>query len=97
LSGSGKAIIIRLYGPELDVLRKKADEIKDKISHVKGLVNLHVERQQKIPQIKIEVNLNKAKKYGVKPGEVRRIISTFVSGIEVSDIHQDGKVYEVMV
>src|SRR5439155_205846 len=38
-----------------------------------------------------------ADRFGLKPGDIRRVAATVVSGIEVTDIHRDGKVYDVWV
>src|SRR5207249_5632075 len=43
------------------------------------------------------VNLEAAARHGLKPGDVRRVAATLMSGIEVTDIHRDGKVYDVWV
>ena len=43
------------------------------------------------------VNLAKAEKYGLKPGDVRRDAATLVAGEEVGDIFRAGKAYDVVV
>jgi CzcA family heavy metal efflux pump len=96
LTGSGEAIVVRLYGPELEVLRSKADEVHDAIAKIDGIVDLHVELQEDIPQIEVEVDLEAAKYYGIKPGDVRRAASTLIAGVEVGDIYEHhGRTYEV--
>ncbi|HEV8164730.1 MAG TPA: efflux RND transporter permease subunit, partial [Actinomycetota bacterium] len=45
----------------------------------------------------VEVDLAKAKRYGLKPGDVRRAASTLVAGEEVADVFRDGKAYDVQV
>ena len=42
-------------------------------------------------------DLANAAKYGLKPGDIRRVAATLVSGDEVSDIHRNSKVYDIMV
>ncbi|NGX42005.1 MAG: Cobalt-zinc-cadmium resistance protein CzcA [Chlamydiae bacterium] len=97
LTGAGEAIVVRVYGPELSVLYQKAEEVKQALEGIEGLTHLHVELQIEVPHIQVKVNLAKAGKYGLKPGDVRRASATMMSGIEVSDIHRKGKVYDVMV
>lgn len=97
LTGAGSAIVVRLYGPDLEVLRTLAVDVKESVSGVEGISDLHIDNQKLIPQIQIQVDLARAAQYGVKPGDVRRVASVLIAGIEVSDIHHDGKVYEVMV
>ena len=62
-----------------------------------GLIDLHTELQADIPQIQVEVDLEAAQRYGIKPGDVRRAAATLVSGIEVGDIFNNGRAYDVNV
>ena len=97
LTGTSESIVIRLYGPELEVLRSKAREVRDNLKGIEGLIDLHVELNEEIPQVQVRVDLEKAKKYGLKPGDVRRAASTLVAGEEVGDIFREGKAYDVNV
>ena len=97
LTGASEAIVIRLYGPELEVLRDKAREVRDKLEGIEGIIDLHVELNEEIPQVQVRVNLEKAKQYGLKPRDIRRMATTFVAGEEVGDIFRGGKAYDVNV
>ncbi len=97
LTGSSHPIVIRVYGQDLDVLRSKADEIVEKLSAVEGLTELHAEFLVDIPQIEVEVDLEKAQAYGIKPGDVRRAVSYMLAGEEVGDIHVVNRTYDVNV
>jgi Cu/Ag efflux pump CusA len=97
LTGGGEAIIVRILGPDLGVLRETADRVEDALNGIDGLVDLHVELQDEIAQIVVEVDLQSAKRYGVKPGDVIRAANAVMTGLEVTDIHRDGKVYDVNV
>ena len=87
LTGSSHPIVMRIYGPDLDVLRAKADEVEEKLSEIEGLTDLHVEFLLDIPQIQVQVDLDKAQQYGLKPGDVRRAAAYLMAGEEVGDIH----------
>ncbi|MBT2325036.1 efflux RND transporter permease subunit [Variovorax paradoxus] len=97
LTGAGESIVVRIFGPELPVLREKAREVEDALKGIPGLIDLHLEQQVDVPQVQIKVNLDNAARYGIKPGDVRRVVNILMSGIEVTDIHKDGKVYDVFV
>jgi Cu/Ag efflux pump CusA len=60
-------------------------------------VDLKVESLKEIAQIDVRVDLDKAHRYGVKPGDVRRTAAAMISGTEVGDIFRDGKAYDVNV
>ena len=97
LTGTSETITVRIYGNELNVLRNKATEVKEALEEIEGLVELHVELMEEIPQIEVKVDLEKAQQYGIKPGDVRRIASTLVAGEEVGDIHIAHRTYDVNV
>jgi CzcA family heavy metal efflux pump len=97
ISGESEPIVVRIIGPDLEVLRTKANEVKDMLGEVKGVVDEHVELQLEVPQIEIDVDLAKAQHHGIKPGDVRRAAATIMSGEEVGDIFRDGKTYDVQV
>jgi CzcA family heavy metal efflux pump len=97
LTGSSHPIILRIYGEDLEVLRAKAHEVEEKLRGIKGLTNLHVELLTDIPQVQIEVDLAKAKQYGLKPGDVRRAAAYLVAGEEAGDLHTGNRTYDVNV
>ena len=97
LAGSPEAIVVRIFGTDLTVLRQQADSVARELSSVSGLVDLHPEPQQPVPQIRVQVKLPVARKYGLKPGDVRRAASTLVAGEEVGDIFRGGRIYGVAV
>ncbi|GBD22138.1 Cobalt-zinc-cadmium resistance protein CzcA [bacterium HR28] len=97
LTGSGEAVVVRIYGQDLEVLREKAHEIEQRMANIDGIVEEHVEHQTEIPQIEVQVDLTAAERYGLKPGDVRRAAATFMAGEEVGDIFWEGKTYDVWV
>ena len=97
LTGSSDAIVVRIYGPDLAVLREKAAEIESALARIRGIEGAHRDLLVEIPQIEVEVDLAAAQRYGIKPGDVRRAAATFMSGEEVGDIFHDGKAYDVQV
>jgi CzcA family heavy metal efflux pump len=97
LTGSSDAIVVRIFGDDLDVLREKANEIKGLIAGVDGIIEEHVTLQTDIPQVQVEVDLAKAARYGIKPGDVRRTAATFIASEEAGDIWRNGKNTEVHV
>ena len=97
LSGANESIVVRVFGPDVDVLTKKAEEIAAKMAAIEGTVDAKVEQIEQIPQIEIEVDLAAAEKYGVTPGHVRRQSSALLAGEEVADIFDQGKAHDVHV
>ncbi|QYF90138.1 efflux RND transporter permease subunit [Arthrobacter sp. PAMC25284] len=97
LTGTGYAVVVRVYGDDLDVLRTEADKVKSILGGIEGAVGAKVALQANIPQMNVEVDLEAAQRYGLKPGDVRRAAATLVAGEEVGDVYRDGKAYDVQV
>jgi CzcA family heavy metal efflux pump len=97
LTGSSHPIIIRIYGQDMDVLRAKAAEVEEKLAEIPGITDQHVEFLLDIPQIQVTVDLAKAQRYGLKPGDVRRQAAYMIAGEEAGDIHTQNRTFDVNV
>jgi len=97
LTGTSESIVVRISGPELDVLRDKADEISKAISGIPGVIDAHPDFAEDLPHVEVELDLAAARRYGLKPGDIRRQSSALLASEEVSDIFQAGKAYDVHV
>jgi Cu/Ag efflux pump CusA len=97
MTGSSSDIVVRIFGPDLGVLRSKAEEVRQALTHIDGTADVHTELQVDQPQVDIKVDLAKAQRYGLKPGDVRRAASTLVAGIDAGSLFQDQKVFQVVV
>ena len=97
LTGASEAVVVRLYGEDLNTLRASAQEVQQALSEVDGLVEEHVDLAVDIPQIEVRVDLAAAERHGLKPGDVRRAAGVLVAGEEVGDMFRGGKAYDVQV
>ena len=97
LTGASEAVVVRLYGEDLNTLRQKAQEVQQVLSEVDGLVEEHVDLAVDVPQIEVRVDLAAAERHGLKPGDVRRAAGVLVAGEEVGDMFRGGKAYDVQV
>ena len=96
-TGTGKDITVRVEGPAFGTLRRTANRVRDMVSHIDGVSDLQVETPPEQPNIEVEVDLAKAKLYGLKPGDVRRAAATMLAGLEVGSLFEQQKVFQVVV
>ena len=88
---------VRVYGENQKIMTKKAEEVRDAITKVNGLTDATVVYPPMEPILEIEVDLEKARDFGIKPGDVRRTAATLIAGIEVGSLFEGQKVFEVVV
>ena len=91
------AIDVRVYGEELPVLEEPARKLATKRRHDHGVTRARVARPVSEPTIEVQVNLDKADKYGLKPGDVRRAAATLLSGTLVGSLFEKQRVFDVVV
>jgi Cu/Ag efflux pump CusA len=97
LTGAKEPIIVRTFGEDLPTLRATSDRILALVKSVPGVVDAHRDISNDVPQVNVTVNLARAERYGLKPGDVRRDAATLVAGEEVGDIFRAGRAYDVVV
>jgi HME family heavy-metal exporter len=97
LSGVSAQIAIKVFGEDLDLLRKTAQRIRDEIADVPGLAPPIVEPQQLIPQLRIELDRDQLALYGITPGEVNRFIQTALNGKVVSTMLQGQRMFDIVI
>lgn len=97
LSGGSGAIVVRLYGPNLDVLRTKAAEVGRSLAGIPGIANLQVEPQVDVPQIEVRLRPDAALRFGLTAGDVRRAAMTLIRGTKVGEIYEDQRIFDVTV
>ena len=97
LTGGSAAIVVRIYGPDLDELRAKAQEVGRALRDIPGIADLQVEPQVLVPQLEMRVRTEAAARFGLTPGQVRRVATTMVKGTKAGEIYEEQKVFDIAV
>lgn len=97
LSGVSAKIAVKIFGPDLDVLREKGAQVRDLAKDVPGLTDVNLEAQVPIPQIKIEVNRERAVAYGVQPGTLNEQVSTLLGGKTVAELREGQRTVDLVL
>jgi Cu/Ag efflux pump CusA len=97
LTGADDPLVVRVFGEDLGVMRRKADEVRRVMAGVDGVVNPRVHLPATQRNVEIAVDLAKARRLDIKPGDVRRAEAMLLQGIQVGSIFEGQKVFEVVV
>ncbi|HSV25505.1 MAG TPA: efflux RND transporter permease subunit [Xanthobacteraceae bacterium] len=90
LSGIRAEIAVKIYGDDLDTLRSVAETLRDRLVPVAGLADLQVEKQNRIPQLRVEADHERARLYGVSPAVLTRALEGLSNGRTVSQVVTEG-------
>lgn len=97
LQDNEDTLTVRVYGESLLRLKEKAEEVSRVLTQVDGITGARLVNIEESAGVNIQVDLEKVKPYGLKPGDIRRQATALVSGIEVGALFEDQKVFEVRV
>lgn len=86
LSGVRAQLAIKIFGEDFDSLRITAEQLRQQLEEIPGLVDITVEKQVLIPQVSVRLNQRDLSQYGLTPGEALRQLSLLTDGYVVTDI-----------
>jgi cobalt-zinc-cadmium resistance protein CzcA len=97
MTGTKGGLCAKLYGPDLDVLEEKGDQIKEVMSQIDGVKDLGIQRDTGQPNIDLTVDRQAAARFGINVTDIQDAIQTAVGGNSVSQLLQGEAVYDVVV
>lgn len=97
LSGVSAKVAVKIYGPDLSVLRRLGTEVTEIARAIPGLEEARAEQQALIPQLRIEVDRDRALAYGVTPGKLNEQLAALMGGDPVAEIYEGQRVYDLVV
>lgn len=97
LTGTSAAIVVRIYGSDMEQLRSIAANVASQIKPIEGVTTLKVEPQVLVPQISIEMRPDAAAQFGATPAVLMRSVNAIVNGTQVGEIYRDQGIFAVTV
>lgn len=93
----GLPVNIEIQGSDFKILGSLADRIKEKIKDVEGLVDLEDNFDEGKPEIRVNIDREKAALYGLNTGLIANTIRTAINGAEASKYRVDEDEYDITV
>ena len=97
MSGVRAQLALKIYGDDIDTLRGLAEGLRGRLASVPGLVDLSVERQVLVPQIKVRIDYRKAAQFGLAPGQVMKVLETLSEGERITQVVDGARRFDLMV
>jgi heavy metal efflux system protein len=97
ISGVRSDIAIKLFGDDLDTLKKTADRIGTVVSRVPGAEDVKVEATSGLPQLQIKPAREAIARYGINVEDVNSLVESIVAGKEAGQIFEGEQRFSLVV
>jgi heavy metal efflux system protein len=97
LTGLKSALAVKIFGPDLDVLEKKAVEIKNVLGKTPGFSELTVVRELGQPSLIVDADRQKIARYGINVSDVEAVVQAAVGGQTATQVIQGEKLFDLVV
>jgi HAE1 family hydrophobic/amphiphilic exporter-1 len=93
----GKAIQIEIIGHSFGDTDAAAAEIKEALENIPGVVDVEISREFRQPELKIEIDREKASSFGLNMDIIANSLKTYIAGSTATKYREKGKTYDVYV
>jgi cobalt-zinc-cadmium resistance protein CzcA len=97
MSGVKGANSAKIIGPDLAVLERIADQIRDEMKKVKGIEDLEIFRVLGQPNLNIAVDRARAARYGLNTGDVNTVVQTALGGAVATTVLEGDRQFNLTV
>jgi cobalt-zinc-cadmium resistance protein CzcA len=97
LSGVKGVNAIKVYGPDLPVDERIANQIRAVVEDVRGMADLAVYRAMGQPDLLITPDRDACERYGINVGDVNAIVQAAIGGQAVTQVYEGERVFNLVV
>jgi cobalt-zinc-cadmium resistance protein CzcA len=90
-------IVIKVFGDDSAALRRKAQEMLAAIASVPGVVTAVIDRAGEVPQALVEIDRDRAARYGLNIGDIEDVIEIGLAGKTATALWEGEKHFSVVV
>jgi cobalt-zinc-cadmium resistance protein CzcA len=97
ITGVRADLAIKVFGEDLDVLLKTAEEIEAAIQGVEGAADIILEKVDGLPQMKIDYDRAKIAKYGLNVEDLNQVVTMGFAGLSAGTVFEGEKQFDLVV
>jgi Cu/Ag efflux pump CusA len=97
LSGVSAPVAIKVFGPDLDTLRRLGTEVQAVAKTIPGFADAKLDQQSSIPQLRIEANRDRAAAYGITPGALNDQLSALIGGKQIAELREGQRSVNLVI
>ncbi|MGC2526466.1 MAG: efflux RND transporter permease subunit [Candidatus Acidiferrum sp.] len=97
LTGLKSSLAVKVFGPDLNILQKKAVEIRDVLAKTPGFKELTVVRELGQPNLIVDADRARIARYGINVADVEAVVQAAIGGQAATQVIQGEKLFDLIV
>ena len=97
LSGVSSPVAVKIFGPDLHTITSIGEQVQNVAKSIPGLEDAKLDTQAQIPQLRIELDRERALAHGVSPGELNSELSTLLGGTVIAQLRENQRTIDLAV
>ncbi len=97
LTGTTATVVVKVFGPDLEVLKSKAAEVRNVMAGIQGVIDLAVEQQTGVPKLLVSFRRDVLAQHALNSADVAETIQAAFFGTKVSDVFEQQKSFPLVV
>ncbi|MFA7422065.1 MAG: CusA/CzcA family heavy metal efflux RND transporter [Melioribacteraceae bacterium] len=97
VAGTRAQLILKLFGEDIELMKRKADEIARVLSKIEGGTDLIAEKVSGQPYLTINIDRSKIARYGLNINDVQNVIEIAVAGKTASKFYEENRNFDITV
>ncbi len=97
LSGVAAPVAVKIFGPDLDILRRLGTEVQTVARTIPGFADAKLDQQASIPQLRIEADRDRAAAYAVTPGSLNDQVATLIGGKQIAELREGQRTVDLVL
>jgi len=95
VAGTRAQLIIKLFGDNMETLKKKSEEIGQAVGRIRGTADLVVERITGQPYLSINIDRDKIARHGLNVSDVLKVVEIAVGGKSATQLYEENRAFDV--
>lgn len=97
ISGVRSDVAVKIFGDDMDVLNKTAGEIANMLQKIQGASEVKVEQTTGLPMLTVNIDRQKAARYGLNVADVQETVATAIGGREAGTLFEGDRRFDILV
>lgn len=97
ISGVRSDVAVKIFGDDMTVLNDSAAKISSVLEKIPGATEVKVEQTTGLPMLTVQINREKAARYGLNIADVQDTLATAIGGKEAGTLFQGDRRFDIIV